>query len=109
VTALPPKGVAPNEDLPPWFALNNESVRASVEEYLKSAREMLTASGLVVETRLRRQAPVEMILVTAAEWGADTIFVGAREHGFLDRLLVGSVSASMAARARCSFEMIRST
>ena len=48
-----------------------------------------------------RGLPVEEIVELANEHQADLIVVGTREAGFLERLLVGSVSQGVARRARC--------
>lgn len=48
-----------------------------------------------------RGLPAEEIVELAQEHGADLIVVGTREAGFLERLLVGSVSQGVARRARC--------
>ena len=51
--------------------------------------------------------PKQMILQEAEGWGADCIFIGARGLNPLERLLLGSVSRSVAARAHCSVEVVR--
>ena len=38
---------------------------------------------------------------------AECIFIGAKGHRFSERFLLGSVSSAIAARARCSVEVIR--
>jgi len=48
-----------------------------------------------------RGLPVEEIVDLANEHHADLIVVGTREAGFLERLLVGSVSQGVARRAHC--------
>jgi nucleotide-binding universal stress UspA family protein len=45
--------------------------------------------------------PVDEIVDIADEQAADLIVVGAREPGFFERLLGGSVSQGVARRARC--------
>jgi nucleotide-binding universal stress UspA family protein len=48
------------------------------------------------------------VLITEAEdWDADCIFVGAKGMRGIERLLIGSVSAAVAARAHCSVEVVR--
>jgi len=49
-----------------------------------------------------------VLLREAEEWAADCIVVGAQGLKRLQRLFIGSVSASVAARAGCSVEVIRS-
>jgi nucleotide-binding universal stress UspA family protein len=48
-----------------------------------------------------RGLPAEEIVELAEDRGADLIVVGTREAGFLERLLVGSVSQGVARRAHC--------
>jgi nucleotide-binding universal stress UspA family protein len=43
----------------------------------------------------------------AARWEADAIVLGAKGHTALQRFLLGSVSAAVAARSRCSVEVVR--
>jgi nucleotide-binding universal stress UspA family protein len=51
--------------------------------------------------------PRNILLDEAKSWGADLVVLGS--HGFrgVDRLLVGSVSESVAMHAHCSVEVIR--
>jgi len=51
--------------------------------------------------------PKRVLLGEAERFKADCIFVGAKGHSALDRFLLGSVSASVAASAQCSVEVIR--
>jgi nucleotide-binding universal stress UspA family protein len=51
--------------------------------------------------------PRAVILDEATAWGADLIVLGSHgKHGF-DRLLMGSVSESVAVHAHCSVEVVR--
>ncbi len=67
----------------------------------------LTAAGLTATTEILDGRPASVLLTKAAEWNADCIFAGAGGCGALDRLLLGSVSAALAARAPCSVEIVR--
>jgi nucleotide-binding universal stress UspA family protein len=62
-----------------------------------------------VLTDIREGDPKRVLVEAANEWGADCIFVGS--IGFsnpFERFVLGSVSASVAARAHCSVEVVRS-
>jgi nucleotide-binding universal stress UspA family protein len=71
------------------------------------AAEMLRTAGLEVETLVSGEDPKSVLVREAKKWDADCIFVGARGHSFLERVVVGSVSAAIAARAECSVEVVR--
>jgi nucleotide-binding universal stress UspA family protein len=63
--------------------------------------------GLQVSTLVKQEDPKQLLCEEAERWGADCIFVGAKGVGRLERLLIGSVSSAVAARAHCSVEVIR--
>ena len=104
-------------DIPLWVELllgsgeadstaNNDELsfaRAPVESALKELRSKnLLATAVVVEGD-----PKQVLVEEAKRWEADCIFLGAKGHGRLERLLLGSVSATVAARALCSVEVVR--
>jgi nucleotide-binding universal stress UspA family protein len=71
------------------------------------AAELRTA-GLTATTVVQEGNPKQLLLDEAARWCADCIFVGAKGQGaVVERFLIGSVSASVAARAACSVEVVR--
>jgi nucleotide-binding universal stress UspA family protein len=87
---------------------------AELDVYLNRVRDLqtlaanrLTAAGIGVSTMITEEDPKHFLARQAELWNADCIFLGARGHSFLDRLLVGSVSSSVAARAGCSVEVVR--
>jgi nucleotide-binding universal stress UspA family protein len=51
--------------------------------------------------------PKAVILDEAGQWGADLIVVGSHGWRGIDRLMMGSVSESVAMHAHCSVEVIR--
>jgi nucleotide-binding universal stress UspA family protein len=63
--------------------------------------------GLAVASVIRAGDPKHVLLDEAEHWGADCLFVGARGLGRVERFLLGSVSAAVAARAHCSVEVVR--
>ena len=56
---------------------------------------------------VKEQEPKALLRGEAEDLMADCIFVGARGMGRLERILLGSVSLGVAARAHCSVEVVR--
>ena len=80
---------------------------ASTPEERSIRLEKLRAGGLLPTEISKDGEPAHVLMEEANEWGADSIFVGTRNlHGF-QHLLQGSVSAAVAAHARCSVEVVR--
>ena len=69
--------------------------------------EKLRNAGLHVNVLVKRGKPADEILEEAEAWGADCIFLGAKGKRGIGRLLLGSVSSGVAARAHCSVEVVR--
>ena len=72
-----------------------------------SLESELRAAGLDVSSVIKEGDPKTVFLEEAVLRGTDSIFVGASGTSALDRLLLGSVSGALAARASCSVEVIR--
>lgn len=73
----------------------------------KSAEMFLRDAGLEVSSVAEEEDAKRLLVREAEEWGADSIFVGARGLGRLGRLLLGSISTAVVARAHCSVEIVR--
>ena len=74
----------------------------------KELREGLGDRDLTVSSVVQTGDPKQVLVKHAEEFGADCIFTGAT--GFsnrLERVVLGSVSAAVAARAHCSVEVVR--
>lgn len=84
-----------------------EESRIALEQALELAGKKLEAAGLKVETRMKQGIARGVLMDEAKEYRPDTLFVGAKGHSLVDRLLIGSTSASLAAHAPCSVEIIR--
>jgi nucleotide-binding universal stress UspA family protein len=67
----------------------------------------LRTQGLTVSSVVKEGDPKHVLLDEAEQWEADSLFVGARGLSRVERFLLGSVSAAVAARAPCSVEVIR--
>jgi nucleotide-binding universal stress UspA family protein len=87
---------------------DRQEERAWVEKISKRSLEILRSAGLKVSCVVREGDPKRELPKVAEEWGADCIFVGSA--GFsnrLERFVLGSVSAAVAARSHCSVEVVR--
>jgi len=77
------------------------------EKVRKEAAEKLKKMGLHVSCAEQKGRAKSVIVEEAEKWGADAIFIGAKGHRMLERVLLGSVSYAVAARAHCSVEVVR--
>jgi nucleotide-binding universal stress UspA family protein len=78
-----------------------ERLEADIRTELRAAADRLAQPGLVIDTRLLRGRAATQLLAEAARERADLIVLGARGHGTLDRMLLGSVSAEVVGHAPC--------
>lgn len=91
-----------------WVEDSNREEREWVQSVIEKATGALSTSGLKVSSAVKEGDPKKLIIETAEEWGADSIFVGSTGFGNrFERFLLGSVSAAVAARAHCSVEVVR--
>ncbi len=87
---------------------SNQADREWLKKILESSSQQLRQSELKVLTEIREGDPKRVLGEAAKEWGADSIFVGSIGFGNpFERFVLGSVSASVAARAHCSVEVVR--
>ena len=82
---------------------DNAHARAITESVAKELRR----SGLTAVPIVQNGDPKMVLLREADRFNADCIFVGANGHSRLERFMLGSVSAAVAARAHCSVEVVR--
>jgi len=77
-------------------------------EYLAGEAERKCAqAGLIASSFVTEGEPKETLVNEARSWNADTIFLGARGLGLVERFLLGSVSASVVNHAPCTVEIVR--
>jgi len=79
---------------------------APAKQILAGPAETLRAAGLTTSVVETYGVPSHGLLRQADEFAADCIFLGAQGLGRAERFLVGSVSSSLAMRAKCSVEVI---
>jgi nucleotide-binding universal stress UspA family protein len=90
-----------------WIEVGDEENWEQVRSIFQPSADQLQALGLDAAVMIRRGNPKTEILEEAESWKADCIFVGAKGMRGIDRLLLGSVSSSVSARAHCSVEVVR--
>jgi nucleotide-binding universal stress UspA family protein len=86
-----------------------ESARKRAEDAVENARKILLAGSLkVLDSKPALVGDARVLLLDLAkEWGADLIVLGSHGRRGIDRVLMGSVSESVAIHAHCSVEVIR--
>ncbi len=81
--------------------------RGRVLKAIESAIVKLRAAGLETSYVVKQGEAKEILLNEAEGFDADCIFLGAKNLGRAGRLRLGSVSSAVAARARCTVEIVR--
>ncbi|HEX6044533.1 MAG TPA: universal stress protein [Pyrinomonadaceae bacterium] len=87
---------------------SNQEDRKWLNGLLEKSSKEFKSSNLKVTTQIVVGDPRRDLVAVAESWGADCIFVGS--IGFnsrFERFVLGSVSATVAARAHCSVEVVR--
>jgi nucleotide-binding universal stress UspA family protein len=87
----------------------SKSGREHANESARSGQDLLSKAGLKVTSEVTevRDSPAQAILAAADEWKADLIVMGSHGRRGFDRLILGSVSETVALHAACSVEVIR--
>lgn len=90
-----------------WVGDAEEDGQSWATRAVAAVADELRSAGLVPTTLVVEGDPKRVLVEEAQRWKADCIFVGAKGHSGLERFLLGSVSAAVAARAHCSVEVVR--
>jgi len=90
-----------------WFEVSNEKDLISLRQIFETLADKLRNVGLTASVELKQGDPKEVLIEQAETFHADSIFVGAKGMRGIERLMLGSVSAAVAARAPCSVEVVR--
>jgi nucleotide-binding universal stress UspA family protein len=111
VGVMDPRAVLPMFEFSPpavsWPFAGGDPASANLRGALDRVCEDLRGAGLSAEPSLVTGDAKHELVREAERVGADCIFMGARGHSRLERLLLGSVSATVTARAHCSVEVVR--
>lgn len=88
-------------------AADEAAERALANARLEPHAATLRNAGLDVSTAVIEGPAKQVLIDESKRWQAHCILLGARGLRAIERLLLGSVSASVAARADCSVEIVR--
>lgn len=78
-----------------------------MEQVLDKARRRLEKQDLQVTTRIFEDEPRDGLIREAADFKAQSLFMGSRGLSGMKRLLLGSVSLAVALHAPCTVEIVR--
>jgi nucleotide-binding universal stress UspA family protein len=93
-----------------WMNQTTVPLEAGMDENaLKRVAAEIERPDLKVTTNLVVGDPKHALVEEAHDWKADCLIVGAKGHSRIERIILGSVSAFVAARAQCSVEIVRSS
>jgi nucleotide-binding universal stress UspA family protein len=97
--------------VPVWRLIQeyDQNERVWAHQRLDALATVLRGRGLNVTQTVKQGDPKRVLLGEAERLEADSIFVGASGLGRFQRLLLGSVSSAVAAQAKCSVEVIRTS
>lgn len=91
-----------------WIETDDEDSWDEVRKVFQPSADCLRSAGLDAAVMIRRGNPTHELVDEAESWGADCIFLGPKGTRGIGRLLLGSVSSAVSARAHCSVEVVRS-
>ena len=91
-----------------WVEDEIQYEREWMEKLAAPALQILKDANCAATLQTIAGNPKRILVEEAEKWNADAIFVGANSFGSrIERFLLGSVSAAVAARAHCSVEIVR--
>jgi nucleotide-binding universal stress UspA family protein len=90
-----------------WIEADDEKDLEFARAAFAPATQRLRDAGLITSLQFVAGRPKRVLVAEADSWNADTIFLGAKGMRGVDRFLLGSVAAAVAARASCSVEVVR--
>jgi nucleotide-binding universal stress UspA family protein len=107
ITALgDPYGSSP-ESTQRWFPDLLQQERDRAEKHHDDLLKILSDRCNTIDRICRPGHPVKVVLSEAEDSNCDLIVIGAQGHSFIGRLLLGSISDSIATHAKCSVLVVR--
>jgi nucleotide-binding universal stress UspA family protein len=94
-------------DGPPLGDYTVDTDRDAIEKLLAPVVQLLQEADLDVRTLIQDADPKNWIAEQAMIWQAHCVFVGCNDHTILERVLLGTVSGAILARAHCPVEVVR--
>lgn len=83
---------------------------AQVEAVMKiqwPVKRKLQSANLFVTSEIMAGFPATDVIEKARQWRADCVFIGSEKMSFFEKMFCGDLVSSVAARAECSFEVVR--
>ena len=91
----------------PNVAADQEMERDEVDESTVDLAKLIEALDIEADEVVEVGEPAEVICEVAERYNADTIVIGSRGHGFVKRVLMGSVSSQVLHNAPCPVLVVR--
>jgi nucleotide-binding universal stress UspA family protein len=89
------------------FLESNAREHGRMHSIAEQSAQRLARAGLNVSFSVENNDPKEALIKEARNWNANTIVVGARGLGRVERFLLGSVSSALVTYAPCTVEVVR--
>lgn len=105
--SLPPDGA--EQEVRAYLEAQFQDARSRVAEHVSAVAATLrrSDSGPAIEEVVRNGRAADEILAQAKEDGADLVVAGAKGHGMLGALMLGSVSEALVERSPCPVLIVR--
>lgn len=91
----------------PNVEADQEMEREEVDESTVDLTQLIDALGIQAEEVVEVGEPAEVIIEVAERYKVDAIVIGSRGHGFVKRVLLGSVSNQVLQHAPCPVLVVR--
>jgi nucleotide-binding universal stress UspA family protein len=108
-TIIPPASEWIFQTLQAITPKEREDALAETRRWHEGAEETLRPTGLAVSSVIKEGDPKHVLVREAEAGNADSIVVGSTGLSRFERIVLGSVSAAVVARAPCSVDVVRGT